>query len=272
MPEDISAELVVSREDNIIGIRKECKVHFANNTKEHSIWLYFFKNLNKVSEEEKKYYESIKDIKEAIINRKVLYKDLTSSNKTRLKNCYDLSEDADGYAQIRMNQDKVKNFNNTLGIYVLVSTDKKEPNEINELYRMRNEIEACFGILKTDMDGGNSRSGVKARIKGLELCRLLAVGYKLKFIQIVNKIKAICNTVSNDMDEKAATRNEHKELLKWMNKNNSVRILLNYLMATEKTVIENNGETFVLESEVISKLKLFIKLFDEELERMHGKS
>lgn len=60
------------------------------------------------------------------------------------------------------------------GIDVIASKEKKELHEIKDLYIIRSEIENCFSVLNTDMDGNLDRSGEDDIMRGFELCHLLS--------------------------------------------------------------------------------------------------
>lgn len=58
--DDTSAELALTFEDGLIGVRKECTVQFSQCTREHTLWLYFYKNLENAAKEEAKYLRNLK--------------------------------------------------------------------------------------------------------------------------------------------------------------------------------------------------------------------
>lgn len=123
--DDTPSELALTFEDGIISMRKECTVQFSQCTREHTLWLYFYKNLENAANEEAKYLEKLKDLLSRINKGAMLYKDLTTEELTTLSKSYNISETADGFVRISPNKEKMEYQSSTYGVHVIMSTDKK---------------------------------------------------------------------------------------------------------------------------------------------------
>lgn len=64
------------------------------------------------------------------------------------------------------------------GIFVLISNRHRDPREALTHYRRRNDIETSYHMIKSELDGARARCWDMKRVRGKELCRLIALGYR----------------------------------------------------------------------------------------------
>lgn len=73
------------------------------------------------------------------------------------------------------------------GIFVLISNRHRDPWQALTHYRRRNDIETSYHMIKSELDGARARCWDMKRVRGKELCRLIALGYRF-YLQ--NALKA----------------------------------------------------------------------------------
>lgn len=65
------------------------------------------------------------------------------------------------------------------GIFCLVNNKHKDPWVVLKRYRMRNRIEESYRVSKSEFDGDRARVWNVRKVRGKELCRMVALGYHL---------------------------------------------------------------------------------------------
>ena len=81
------------------------------------------------------------------------------------------------------------------GIFVLISNRHRDPWQALTHYRRRNDIETSYHMIKSELDGARARCWDMKRVRGKELCRLIALGYRF-YLQNALNLSSLADFVS----------------------------------------------------------------------------
>ena len=148
------------------------------------------------------------------------------------------------------------------GIFVLISNRESDPWKALELYRKRNIIETSYRIEKSDLDGTRPRLWDMCKVRGKEICRMIALGILFYITKAKKRVQNECFTRSCDTTNKSE-RDKYDKLLKWL-KERSIKRLLNWYDCTETVKVNNNIGRKRWTTESIARDQLFLQLLKED--------
>ena len=91
---------------------------------------------------------------------------------------------------MKPNEEAIAETRKDFGVFVLVSNAHSDPWEALKYYRRRNEIELSYRTVKTELDGRRIRVWTMRSVRGKELCRHVALGYRFTLQKLMEKTVA----------------------------------------------------------------------------------
>lgn len=148
------------------------------------------------------------------------------------------------------------------GIFVLISNRESNPWKALELYRKRNIIETSYRIEKSDLDGARPRLWDMCKVRGKEICRMIALGILFYISKAKKRVQNECFTRSFDTSNNKSERDRYDKLFKWL-KERSIKRLLKWHDCTETVKVNNNIGKKRWTTETIARDQLFLQLLNE---------
>lgn len=149
------------------------------------------------------------------------------------------------------------------GIFVLISNRESDPWKALELYRKRNKIETSYKFEKSDLDGTRPRLWDINKVRGKEICRMIALGMLFYINKAKNNVQNECHIRACDSDNyKKQDMDKYNKLEKWL-KGRSIDSLLSWYDCVETVIVENNIGKRRWSTENIARDRLFLNLLKE---------
>lgn len=223
------------------------------------------------------YYHYYRNESKALLERNI-FKNNLCSLKDRLENIHyvptkEEQKMIDKFMNIRVVKGNKRNITllskeceeemRDFGIFVLISNRESNPWKALELYRKRNIIETSYRIEKTDLDGTRPRLWDMCKVRGKEICRMIALGILFYINKAKKRVQNECFARSCDTTNNKAERDKYDKLLKWL-KERSIKRLLSWYDCTETVKVNNNIGRKRWTTESIARDQLFLQLLKED--------
>ena len=83
-----------------------------------------------------------------------------------------------GGIKVIPNEEAILAAQKDFGIFVILSNLHASPWDALRRYRRRNDIETSYRVVKSDLDGRKPRVWTMTSVRGKEICRHVALGYR----------------------------------------------------------------------------------------------
>lgn len=167
-----------------------------------------------------------------------------------------------GKLHVALNQEALDDAVKNSGIFCLVSNKHKNPWVVLKRYRMRNRIEECYRVSKSEMDGERARVWSMRKVRGKELCRLVALGYHFYLQTAVNRVRSRAASLSQDQSLTQDARGRYDAVRKWIEKTPLSQILA-WFDCVETVTVKNSVAQRRWTTETIKRDQLFLELLKD---------
>lgn len=149
-----------------------------------SVWVYIYYSLAVANNEQDKFLSDLVTFEEDWING-------LASPDSKLLRFYETPDSEPGKKPLIRNNDAVNEKVRYMGFFSMISDRKLESKEILEIYRTRDSIEKCFGVIKTDVGFTTTRGHSDVSVNGRLLLAFIAatiVSWLIKAMSVEVKI------------------------------------------------------------------------------------
>lgn len=168
-----------------------------------------------------------------------------------------------GKIKVTPNDDAIAEKQKDFGVFVLVSNVHSDPWEALRLYRRRNEIEQSYRTVKTELDGRRIRVWTMRNVRGKELCRHVALGYRFALQKLVEKVIAEAKRRAGDPDNKAEEKKLYERVASWAGEL-TVKQLLDWFDCVERVNVKNRQAQHRWSTETTKRDRAFLDLFFDQ--------
>ena len=171
-----------------------------------------------------------------------------------------------GKLRISMNTEALQRAERNYGIFCLVSNKHKDPWVVLKRYRMRNRIEESYRVSKSELDGDRARVWSVRKVRGKELCRMVALGYHFFLQTAINKVRLEAARLAADENLTLQDRKAYDGVRKWLEAT-TLRGLMAWFDCVETVTVKNEFARKRWSTEMIKRDQLFLKmLYSEEVQ------
>lgn len=167
-----------------------------------------------------------------------------------------------GHLKVRFNDQAYAEALKTLGMFALVSNERKDPWEALKIYRMRNRIEQSYRVTKTELDGERARLWHIRNVRGKELCRMVALGYHFYLQVAVDRVRTRAVELSRDPNLPKEEQEKYKDLVAWLRKM-TLRKILAWFDCVETVVTKNRFAQERWSTESVKRDQLFLAMLKD---------
>lgn len=168
-----------------------------------------------------------------------------------------------GKIKVSPNEQAIAGARKDFGVFVLVSSLHSDPWEALRRYRRRNEIEHSYRTVKTELDGRRIRVWTMRNVRGKELCRHIALGYRFTLLKLLEKTVEKARILAKSEESSAADRKLYERVASWAGEL-SVRQLLDWFDCVERVNVKNQRARYRWSTETTRRDQAFLKLFYEQ--------
>lgn len=157
------------------------------------------------------------------------------------------------------------------GIFVLISNRHRDPREALTHYRRRNDIETSYHMIKSELDGARARCWDMKRVRGKELCRLIALGYRFYLQNALKATRKEAEQLSRDEECGKVERDRMAGAAAWLKKM-SLRQFLGWFDCVETVTVRNKRAKSRWSTESTTRDRLVLQMLKENMARSEVKA
>ena len=150
------------------------------------------------------------------------------------------------------------------GIFVLISNRHRDPWQALRHYRRRNDIEASYHMIKSELDGARARCWDIKRVRGKELCRLIALGYRFHLQNALQSTQEEAERRSRDEELSKLERDRMAGVAAWLKKT-TLRQFLGWFDCIETVTVRNKRAKYRWSTECTARDRLVLQILEENL-------
>ena len=166
-----------------------------------------------------------------------------------------------GKINITPNEEAIAEAQKDFGVFVLVSNKHADPWDALKLYRQRNDIEASYRVVKSEMDGRKPRVWTMKNIRGKELCRHVALGYKFALLRLLEKTQREAKRRATAAEEyNAEERKLYGKVAAWAG-SLTIKQMLDWFDCIELVTVKNQRAQHRWSTETTKRDQAFLDLF-----------
>lgn len=237
----------------------------GDEPKQHKVYLTYCKDHLKAEEEKLELSEHIENIIDLLVSDNIPYENLDEEQQQLANRFLHITYDENDNVHIEYNTEAIDKELQLAGIFCIASSLKRDTKEIIKLYRSRNKIEESYRISKSFMNGDRVRFNKRHKIRGAELCRMIAVGYYTNLQIAINNVIKQCEAKVSDNNLSETTKEKYKKLKNWL-RGRALRSILRWFDGIEHLDIKSEYGQTRLTTEYISRDQLFLDMLYAELE------
>ena len=222
---------------------------------EKNINIHIYKSRDRAYLYTKKIDQKILTVSNKIKNK---FNDFSEDDEYIIKNFYSKEESDDGNYKYTFNNiaylEKIKKS----GVFVLVSNNFSNPNTALKWYRLRENIEDFFCMLKNNANGKRARVWSDEAIRGRLFVQFIALNY---YLFLYNKLDEVKNNLNNEiqkLDITKTTLSKLKNLYNWLAHKSLSQILI-WLDCREEITVKNSKGQSRWSSEITARDSLFLE-------------
>ena len=156
------------------------------------------------------------------------------------------------------------------GIFVLISNRHRDPREALTHYRRRNDIETSYHMIKSELDGARARCWDMKRVRGKELCRLIALGYRFYLQNALKVTRKEAEQLSRDEERNKEERDKMAGSAAWLKKM-SLRQFLGWFDCVETVTVKNKRAKTRWSTESTMRDRLVLHMLGKKYDRTVGR-
>lgn len=157
------------------------------------------------------------------------------------------------------------------GIFVLISNRHRDPWQALTHYRRRNDIEMSYHMIKSELDGARARCWDMKRVRGKELCRLIALGYRFYLQNALKATRKEAEQLSRDEECGKVERDRMAGAAAWLKKM-SLRQFLGWFDCVETVTVRNKRAKSRWSTESTTRDRLVLQMLKENMARSEVKA
>ena len=213
---------------------------------------------------------------------------LIVTNKTQIPNIetisknvrYELTESNDGTITLTMpgikfvsnmpaltivipNEVAILAAQKDFGIFVILSNLHASPWNALRRYRRRNDIETSYRVVKSDLDGRKPRVWTMTSVRGKEICRHVALGYRFVLQSMMERTAQEAERRANDESLGKTVRKQYEKLTAWI-RSMTLKQLLDWFDCVERVEVRNRVAQYRWSTETTARDQMFLELFFDE--------
>lgn len=150
------------------------------------------------------------------------------------------------------------------GIFVLISNRHRDPWQALRYYRQRNDIEASYHMIKSELDGARARCWDIKRVRGKELCRLIALGYRFHLQNALQSTREEAERRSRDEELSKLERDRMAGVAAWLKKT-TLRQFLGWFDCIETVTVRNKRAKYRWSTECTARDRLVLQMLEDNL-------
>lgn len=150
------------------------------------------------------------------------------------------------------------------GIFVLISNRHRDPWQALTHYRRRNDIEASYHMIRSELDGARARCWDIKRVRGKELCRLIALGYRFHLQHALKSTREEAERRSKNEELSKFERKKMSDLAGWLKKA-TLRQFLGWFDCVETVTVRNKRAKFRWSTECTERDRLVLQMLEENM-------
>ena len=255
--EDISAysEMV---EHTFHIVRQSCPGDYKANELEpltRNVYVHVYRSEIRHANVRLNFLRKIKDLIERLQNGEQEFTDAAQ----KLANDFLIIKKDKNSTTITVNEEMFEKKMNHAGLFVLVSNKYKDPFEALKWYRLRENIEDSFEMLKNSVGGSKPRVWSDDSFRGKLFCQFIALGYYHFIYQKLESVKATLGEKTGSPDHDTASNlKAEKGLKKWLEQH-SLPEILKWFDCIEETTVQNERGKRRWSTETTARDDLFLQ-------------
>ena len=228
-------------------------------TQSYRLYYHYFLNRGRAVLEETAFGEKLRQCEEDIVSGVEM-----SENELKFAQKYfTWKKVRGGKIQVKPNEEAIAETRKDFGVFVLVSNAHSDPWEALKYYRRRNEIELSYRTVKTELDGRRIRVWTMRNVRGKELCRHVALGYRFTLQKLMEKTVAEAKRLSTSSESNAQDKKLYERVVAWA-RELTVKQLLDWFDCVERVNVKNRQAQHRWSTETTKRDQAFLKLFYEQ--------
>ena len=168
-----------------------------------------------------------------------------------------------GGIKVTPNEEAILEAQKDFGIFVILSNLHASPWDALRRYRRRNDIETSYRVVKSDLDGRKPRVRTMSSVRGKEICRHVALGYRFMLQSMMERTEREAERLANDETLGVTVRNQYEKLVSWI-KSMTLKQLLDWFDCVERVEVKNRLAQYRWSTETTTRDQLFLELFFDE--------
>ena len=228
-------------------------------TKSFRLYYHYYFNRGKATLETTAFNQKLRRCEENIVSGV----EMSESELKFAETYFSWKKVKGGKIKVTPNDDAIAETQKDFGVFVLVSNVHSDPWEALRLYRRRNEIEQSYRTVKTELDGRRIRVWTMRNVRGKELCRHVALGYRFALQKLVEKVVAEAKRRAGDPDSKAEEKKLYERVASWASEL-TVKQLLDWFDCVERVNVRNRQAQLRWSTETTKRDRAFLDLFFDQ--------
>ncbi len=225
-------------------------------TKSFRLYYHYFRNNVKAMMDASAFNEKLRGCEEKI----VADKELSESELKFAEKYFSWKKVRGGKVKVTPNEDAIADAQKDFGVFVLLSNLHKDPWDALRRYRRRNEIETSYRTVKSELDGRRIRVWTMRNVRGKEVCRHIALGYRFAVLKLKEMTVAEALRRAEDPESSDADRKFFERLASWA-KGLTVRQLLSWFDCVERVTVKNQRAQHRWSTETTKRDRAFLDIF-----------
>ena len=230
-----------------------------SETKSFRLYYHYYFNRGKATLETTAFNQKLRRCEENIVSEV----EMSESELKFAETYFSWKKVKGGKIKVTPNEDAIAETQKDFGVFVLVSNVHSDPWEALRLYRRRNEIEQSYRTVKTELDGRRIRVWTMRNVRGKELCRHVALGYRFALQKLVEKVIAEAKRRAGDPDCKAEEKKLYERVASWAGEL-TVKQLLDWFDCVERVNVRNRQAQHRWSTETTKRDRAFLDLFFDQ--------
>ena len=172
-----------------------------------------------------------------------------------------------GGIKVIPNEEAILAAQKDFGIFVILSNLHASPWDVLRRYRRRNDIETSYRVVKSDLDGRKPRVWTMTSVRGKEICRHVALGYRFVLQSMMERTAQEAERRANDESLGKTVRKQYEKLAAWI-RSMTLKQLLDWFDCVERVEERNRVAQYRWSTETTSRDQMFLELFFGESDRV----
>ena len=168
-----------------------------------------------------------------------------------------------GGIKVIPNEEAILAAQKDFGIFVILSNLHASPWDALRRYRRRNDIETSYRVVKSDLDGRKPRVWTMTSVRGKEICRHVALGYRFVLQSMMERTAQEAERRANDESLGKTVRKQYEKLTAWI-RSMTLKQLLDWFDCVERVEVRNRVAQYRWSTETTARDQMFLELFFDE--------